>query len=455
MFTENNLVLRLTNFTAAARLSIMKEKTMLNKIIIQLIPCIIILLAAVHQSSGLEQLSEDEMDSLSGQFGSVVMDPLMSSYLKSNPEKFIGLSIFTSPILVSQTKDSLRFTPSTGYVQFDDVISSVKIGNILNYGGMNLPIKFGAYGIDEPDTLFTDTWPTGYQDYYIENPLNGKAVTYMDADQSVVTFNFDSPNMILNDQGLGRFNIADFTFTETRAELLTLDGLPNFLFHTQINNAWIRFYHDDQAGQPDGKNSLQIKKLMLGETFNDTLPSYLSTVSPGDEFNPDDWTVSGTIKVGTGNRTPLLSFEDDPLIQQDAPTASIDPYAYASIDIQGDTAPYIRHRYYIRTDSGLNMDTIYEVDPDGYVGDGVTYPYVDNPRLNKGYVKARVPLEGSIRAAHITDYGPKDTGTNDWGDVDVGPVAVDGIRSITNVEAPGYGYGNTWNSLPYDESKYE
>jgi hypothetical protein len=199
---------------------------------------------------------------------------------------------------------------------------------------------------------------------------------------------------------------------------------------------------------------------MLAEKFqvggiDDILPSYLSTVSPGDEINPNNWEAFGTMKVGTGNRTPVLSFADDPLVQQGAPTASVDPYAYASIDIEGDSEPYIRHRYYIRTDPGLDMDTIYEVDPDGYVGDGVTYPYVANPRLNKGYIKARLPFEGSIRAGQITDYGPIDTSTNNWGDVNMGCVAIDGMRSITNVEAPGYGYGNTWDSLPYDESKYQ
>jgi len=456
----NNSVLCLSSLLSDDTVCI-KRKTISNKVLIVFIACIIVLLAAI-QASSLEQLSEDEMDSVSGQFGSVMMDPMMTPQLGIEPENLIGMSIITSPALITHTQNSLRFTPSAGYLQFDNVTASLGISSVWHTSartGFNNPITFTSSGIDEPDTLFTDTWLTGTQDYYIENPLNGKTIMSIDAAESILTFNFAATDMVFNDESMGSFDIVDFQLTENQAELLAIDGTTHMAIQTAIDVGEINYNHDVE-NIIDPVNSFKITGLMAAEKFqisgvDDILPSYLSTVSPGDEVTSDAWTGTGTFKVGTGNRTPVLSFADDPLIQQGAPTAYLDPFAYASIDIAGDTEPYIRHRYYIRTDSGLDMDNIYEIDPDGSVGDGVTYPYVANPRLNKSYIKARLPFEGSIRAAHITDYGPQDTSTSTWGDVDTGPAAIDGIRSISNVEAPGYGYGNTWDSLPYDESKYQ
>ncbi|MFO7559015.1 MAG: hypothetical protein R6X10_09320 [Desulfobacterales bacterium] len=437
----------------------MKKKNRTAAILVSFL----LMLTTISPASSLEQLSEDQMDSVSGQFGSVMMDPMMTTSLGIGPENFSGLSIITSPMLINHTGDSLQFTPSLGYLKFNTIEASLEINSIWHttYNtGWNNPIKFSTVGIDEPDTLFTDTWPTGSQDYYIANPLNGKAVVTMNASEAILTFNFSTmDDVILNDKSIGKLHIDNLDISKIHTELLTIDGTPHMALQAAIEVGEINYNHDVE-NSIDPVNSFKITGLMAAEKFqvggiDDILPSYLNTVSPGGEINSSLWESSGTIKMGNGTRTPVLSFMDDPLIEQGAPTASVDPYAFTSIAIHGDSEPYIRHRYTIRTDPGLDMNTIYEVDPDGYVGDGTTYPFVANPRLNKSYINARIALEGSIRARGIEGYVPLDTTTNSWGNASMGYVAVDGLKSIVNIEAPGYGYGNTWNSLPYDESKYQ
>jgi hypothetical protein len=59
-----------------------------------------------------------------------------------------------------------------------------------------------------------------------------------------------------------------------------------------------------------------------------------------------------------------------------------------------------------------------------------------------------------MRVRGIEGYVPLDTTVSSWGNANMGIVAVDGVRSLSVVEAPGYGYGNDWH-LPYDESKYQ
>ncbi|RJP79727.1 MAG: hypothetical protein C4522_09340 [Desulfobacteraceae bacterium] len=406
------------------------------------------------------------MDSVSGQLGSVfpgMVEPenfLSPENLIENSSRLGGITIVTSPILVRNHVNSIRFTPETGYLQFNNINTSIEINSTWNFG-YNAPIKFDTIRINEPDVLFTDYWDGGSssQDYYISNPLNGYNYSRMDASGAIITVDTDMSSVILNGQNIGSFEINDLQVSKIQTEVLAVDGALNLAMNASVNIDKIKYTHDTES-TIDPVNSITINGLMAAQKFqvsgsDDILPSYLATVSPGNEINSSLWTATGTMKLGTGDKTPVLSFQDDNTLIQGAPTASINPNTYSSIQIRGDSSPYVRHKYTIRTGNVSDMSTIYEIDPDGYIGDGsTTYPYMTNPRLDKSYLEAKIVFEGSIRARGLEGYVPLDTTTSTWGNANIGIVAADGVRSLTIVEAPGYGYGNDWH-LPYDESKYQ
>jgi hypothetical protein len=414
----------------------------------------------------LEQLSETEMDSVSGQMGSVYQGMIAPENLLA-PENLIeksltsgGITIITSPILLRHHLDSIRFQPTSGYLQFNNVDTSIEINSTWDFG-YNAPIEFDTFRINEPDTLFTDYWDGGssHQDYYISNPLNGYNYSKINASEAVITIDSEMNSVIFNDKNLGSIEMNDLRVSKIQAEILAIDGTLSMAIDASIDIDQIKYTHDTES-TVDTVNSITINGLMVAQKFqisgsDDVLPSYLATVSPGNEINSSLWRSTGTMKLGTGDKTPILSFQDDNTIIQGAPTASVNPYSYSTIKIHGDSSPYIRHQYTIRTGNVSDMSTIYEEDPDGYIGDGsAVYPYIANPRLNKSYIEAKVAFEGSIRARGIEGYVPQDTTTSTWGNANIGIVAADGVRSLTIVEAPGYGYGNDWQ-LPYDESKYQ
>jgi hypothetical protein len=415
-----------------------------------------------YQSAALEQLSETDMDSVSGQMGSIMVDPNSIA----NPENLLdtssklgGITVITSPILIRHTENSLRFQPSVGHLQFNNLFLSIEINSTWNWG-YNAPIKFDTLRINEPDTVFTDYWDGGAssQTYYIENPLNGYTASTINASNAVITLNADMDEVVFNNKSLGMFEVEKIKISKIQTEILAVDDVINYSVHSAVNIDRIEYNHDTES-TIDPRNSITINGLMVAQKFqvggiDNILPSYSTTVSPGNEIDSSLWTSTGTFKIGTGDRTPLLSFQDDNNLIQGAPTASVNPYSYSSIQIRGDSTPYIRHKYTIRTGDVSDMSTIYENDPDGYIGDGSMYPYVANPRLNKSYIEAKVAFEGSIRARGIEGYVPQDTTTSTWGNANIGIVAADGVRSLTIIEAPGYGYGNNWH-LPYDESKYQ
>ncbi len=412
----------------------------------------------------LEQLSENELDSVSGQIGSVFMDPgnmLTPENLIESSAKSSGLTIFTSPIQISHTENSLRFTPSMGYLQFNNLSLFAQINSTWNNGYMNAPIHFDTIGINEPDTVFIDYWDGGAssQEYTIANPLNGYNYSRINASESIIRLYADSAGVVFNGKNIGSFVMDNMEISKIQTELLAIDGTLSMSIHTAVEIDQITYTHDTESNI-DPRNSLTVNGLLLAQKFqvsgsDNILPSYLETVSPGGQIDSSLWTSYGTMKLGTADKTPVLSFQDDPNLIQGAPTASVNPYSYSSIQIKGDISPYIRHKYTIRTGDVSDMSTIYEQDPDGYIGDGSsTYPYIANPRLNKSYIEAKIAFEGSIRARGIEGYVPLDTASSSWGNANIGIVAADGVRSLTVVEAPGYGYGNDWH-LPYDESKYQ
>jgi len=411
----------------------------------------------------LEQLTEMEMDSVSGQMGSVFMDPgnmLAPENFIDSSARFSGFSIFTSPIQIFHTTNSLRLTPSTGYLQFNNLRLFAQINSTWNNLYLNAPIHFDTIGINEPDTVFIDSWDGGAssQTYNISNPLNGYNYSRMNASEAIISLYADTTGVVFNGKNLGPLDMDNMEISKIQTEFLAIDGTLSGSIHAAVEIDQMKYTHDTESTM-DPVNSLTVNGLLLAQKFqvsgsDDILPSYLETVSPGGLIDSSRWTSYGTMKLGTADKTPVLSFQDDPNLIQGAPTASVNPYSYSSIQIKGDNSPYIRHKYTIRTGNVSDMSTIYEEDPDGYIGDGSSYPYVANPRLDKSYIEAKIAFEGSIRARGIEGYVPLDTNSSSWGNANIGIVAADGVRSLTVVEAPGYGYGNDWH-LPYDESKYQ
>lgn len=223
--------------------------------------------------------------------------------------------------------------------------------------------------------------------------------------------------------------IDDLEFNSTSIGYLTMDTLDisqadlymyanngsgiDASLGIQLEIDQINYTYDTETSI-DPESSLIISNIMVADTITgDPLPSYGAGTNPGDTIDTSTWETSGRFQLG-----------------------SVNPSESLSIDLVADISQYMEREFIIDADGN------YTLDPDGLIGDGVSNPYIANPRYDMGaYIDIQISnIEGSIRAQDITIP-----------DGSTGPVAIDGINGYINIEAPGRGYGNDWDLPYYDD----
>ena len=141
--------------------------------------------------------------------------------------------------------------------------------------------------------------------------------------------------------------------------------------------------------------------------------------------DPGSWEPKGVFKIGdVENGNPMR-------INMTVDNNYYIPFPYDIVS--GEPTQDSRVEWY-EAESGelFDSDRGWRDGKDNYLTDGTHYKPIRNPRYNKAYVSVDTPVSGSLR---IGTAG---------GQI----LIVDGIDLQIHAEVPGYGYGNTPNSIP-------
>lgn len=355
----------------------------------------------------LEEMSERAMDRITGQ---------------------AGVSIFLTTTVVQ------RSSPTD--IVYDTLGGSIELRN------SNLTLTLATHnktfdidvGEHSGQTTFTDTWSGGSQDYVVDHPLDGYTMVTSAIDNLTFQMDATAGEILFNDVSIGELEMSNLNVDTARLDLFATDEVGvRGAFQTRMAIDRIAYTYDTERSIDGRFEQLQINNAKIAGSFGgDPLPSYFSTVNPGDTIDTGTWTSEDYFKLGSTEPVWSFSFVDDPLVEGDPiPTASS---RFFSLDLRADPSPYIPQKFNIDWQGNYNLD------PDGYIGDGSSSkPYIVNARHNKVYLDAMIPIEGSIRFEALTrewSGGPATT-------MDLGPAAIDGINGWVSVQAPGYGIGNS------------
>ncbi len=141
--------------------------------------------------------------------------------------------------------------------------------------------------------------------------------------------------------------------------------------------------------------------------------------------DPVSWEAHGVFKIGdVQNGNPMrmnMTVDNNYYI----------PFPYDIVS--GESTKDNRVEWY-EAESGelFDSDRGWRDGKDNYLTDGTRYKPIRNPRYGKAYIAVDTPVSGSLRMG------------SQGGDV----LIVDGINLQIHAEVPGYGYGNTPNSIP-------
>lgn len=141
--------------------------------------------------------------------------------------------------------------------------------------------------------------------------------------------------------------------------------------------------------------------------------------------DPDSWEAHGLFKIGdVMNGNPMRM---DMVVDNNYYI----PFPYDIIS--GESTKDNRVEWF-EAESGelFDSDRGWRDGKDNYITDGTRYKPIRNPRYGKAYLSSDAQLSGSLRLGSA------------GGDI----LVVDGINLQIHAEIPGYGYGNTPNSIP-------
>ena len=170
---------------------------------------------------------------------------------------------------------------------------------------------------------------------------------------------------------------------------------------------------------------------------------YYNLLINAHRYKPNwkNWNFSdiaqGTLKIGDAeNGNPLrmdFTVDDQEYI----------PFPYDIIC--GEYAVDNRAEWYEPVSGDFNVDARgWKDGKDNYIQDGTNYQPVKNPRYGKAYISVDAHISGSLRL--VSNNVDSSGYTSDYGYTDV--LMVEGIDLQIHAEIPGYGYGNTPNSIP-------
>lgn len=301
-----------------------------------------------------------------------------------------GVSIFmTTTLITRQESTFIIYDTLGGSLEYTPLTSTLSIATT------DKTIDLDLRNIDHPEYDYT-------------------AINFAMDDMNI-SFNSVTGDFIFNGVSLGRFETTNFQIPTVDLSVFAQGevGIKGGLTTTFSLERYAWTY--DNESSLDATEKLVIGNLSAAEYYSgEPLPSYEDTVSPGTPINIASWQREGYLKIGD-------AFP--------APTETLNAF---SLDFREDDSLYIRREFQI------DWQGNYLIDPDGYLGDGsVEKPYITNPRYDGAvYIDIGIPIEGSIRIESVAQEIGAST-------VDYGPVAIDGIRGYTRIEAPGYGIGNS------------
>ncbi|MBU1172414.1 MAG: hypothetical protein KKD44_22885 [Proteobacteria bacterium] len=220
-----------------------------------------------------------------------------------------------------------------------------------------------------------------------------------------------------------------------QAESMTVDAFRHLGNDTPVilENIMVAGYFT--GSEPDYDRSLPLPYTTIpgiwsparAADYADGNAAYEQQLLAANRFVPDpsSWVPHGALKIGdVENGNPLrMDFTVD--------RNYYIPFPYDIVS--GEPSQDSRVEWFEATSGDFFTDARgWRDGKDNYLQDGTHYNPIKNPRYNKSYISIDTPISGSLR---IGAPG---------GDI----VMVDGIDLQIHAEIPGYGYGNTPNSIP-------
>jgi len=397
----------------------------------------------------------------------------------------IALTMLVMTLVVSMTSFAV------------ESLSEDEMGLITAQDGATFVIEDFDFYITSPGVTYLDSQDESndavrgsmtFENIEIHDGISGPAIlstnfdwdiysqTFGDADYNFAKFNFyntslimdmDSSNIVLSPYregdkaypfDIGGLHIHDVTINNMTAYLGAVSNNTGVAGEIDLNLKIGNMVFDIMRPQTGaGTTPFQFNNIMVCGSFTGSEPEYDSTVSlaetevPGlwseerateyaggdlnykaqllaaNRWKPDpaSWVASGAFKIGdVENGNPMR-------INMTVDNNYYIPFPYDIVS--GEPSQDSRVEWY-EAESGelFTSDRGWRDGKDNYLTDGTNYRPIRNPRYGKAYISIDTPISGSLRIG------------SEGGDIFI----VDGIDLQIHAEIPGYGYGNTPNSIP-------
>ena len=375
-------------------------------------------------------------------------------------------------------------------------LSEEEMGTITAQDGATFVIEDFDFFITSPGVQYLDDQGTtdstrgsiSFQDLKMHDGHSGPAIlstnfdwdiytqTFGDVDHNFARFDFyntdfttdiDSGNIRLSPllEGLGprHIDIGSLEINDLTINRLTLyqgavsnnTGVAGEIdLNLKIGSLIVDIIRPQSGAVP---SPIEFKNIMVCGSFTGSEPAYDSTLPIAYTSTPGLWSESRAEEYSGGDpeyKAQLLAanrWKPDPESWQPSGVFKIGDVANGNpmrMDFAVDKNYYIPFPYDIVSGEPSQDDRVewYEAESgelftddrgwrdgkDNYLTDGTNYKPIRNPRYGKAYISLDNPMSGSIRIG------------SENGDI----LIVDGINLQMHVEIPGYGYGDSPNSIP-------
>ena len=382
-------------------------------------------------SHAVKSLSEDELGQITAQDGATFVIQDFDFYISSPGMTYLDTQSETS----DNSRGSITFQdieihdgisgPAVLSTNFDWDIYSQSFGD-KNYNFTKFNMYNTSLNMDiDSKNIVLSPYREGDKPYQINiggihiNDVNiNNMVTYLGAvsDNTGIAAEIDLNLMIKN-----------MTIDIMKPRLGQVDT------PIQFNNIMVCGYFTGSEPQNDRSVSVPNTEVpglwseAKAEDYSGGDPVLKAQLLAANRWVPDpvSWEAHGVFKIGdVQNGNPMrmnMTVDNNYYI----------PFPYDIVS--GESTKDNRVEWY-EAESGelFDSDRGWRDGKDNYLTDGTRYKPIRNPRYGKAYIAVDTPVSGSLR---IGSAG---------GDM----IIVDGINLQVHAEVPGYGYGNTPNSIP-------
>jgi hypothetical protein len=392
-------------------------------------------LGCASYTSAIQSLSEDELDRITAQDGATFVLENFDFFVASPGIQYLDAQGFDTD---GPGEDSER-----GYITFEDLtISNGNYGPVIMSTNMDWDIYSQTLnGVDYNYNRFAfyNTFLT--MDLDVEDIKIAPLTASGPIEASIGGLHIDDLSIDRMNLYLGAASnntgVAGEIDISLQADGLTVDAFRHLSVDRDtpitLENIMIAGYFTGSEPDCDGSKPLpytdtpglwsEARALSYAGGVNE----YYYQLIAANRWVPDpaSWVPHGMLKIGdveSGN--PLrMDFTVD--------TNSYIPFPYDIVS--GEPSQDDRVEWYEPASGEFFSDARgWRDGKDNYLQDGTDSVHFWNPRYNKPYVSIDTPISGSIRV----------------GESDGDLLIVDGINLQIHVEIPGYGYGDTPNSIP-------